>query len=101
MRTHFFVFSVFTSLYSMPLSRSLKKLNKFHVLYVVVVVVQPPSRVQLFATPWTAVFPVLHHLPKFAQVHVHGIGDAIQPSHSQTLSSPSALNLSQHQGLFQ
>ena len=25
--------------------------------------------------------PVPHHLPKFAQVHVHCIGDAIQPSH--------------------
>ena len=26
-------------------------------------------------------FPVPHHLPKFVQVHVHCIGDAIQPSH--------------------
>ena len=26
--------------------------------------------------------PVSHHLPKFAQVHFHCIGDAIQPSHS-------------------
>ena len=25
--------------------------------------------------------PVLHHLPEFAQVHVHCIGAAIQPSH--------------------
>ena len=25
--------------------------------------------------------PVPHHLPKFAQVHVHFFGDAIQPSH--------------------
>ena len=38
--------------------------------------------------------------PEVAQVHVHCIGDAIQPSHLLTLSS-SALNLSQHQGLFQ
>ena len=44
---------------------------------------------------------VPHHLPKFAQVHVHCIGDAIQPSHPLTPSSPSALNLSRHQGLFQ
>ena len=29
----------------------------------------------------TASFPVLHHLPEFAQTYVHGIGDAIQPSH--------------------
>ena len=26
-------------------------------------------------------FPVLHHLPEFAQTHGHCIGDAIQPSH--------------------
>ena len=48
----------------------------------------------------TSGFPVLHYLPEFAQTHVHWIDDAIQPSHS--LSSPSlALNLCQHQGLFQ
>ena len=46
-------------------------------------------------------FSVPHHLPKFARVHVHCIGDAIQPSHPLTPSSPSALNFSQHQGLFQ
>ena len=26
-------------------------------------------------------FPVLHYLPEFAQIHVHWVGDAIQPSH--------------------
>ena len=36
--------------------------------------------------------PVPCHLPKFAQVHVHCFGDAIQPSHPLTPSS-SALNL--------
>ena len=45
--------------------------------------------------------PVHHHLPKFSQVHLHCIRDAIQPSHPLTLSFSSALNLSQHQGLFQ
>ena len=41
-----------------------------------------------------------HQLLEFTQTHVHQVGDAIQPSHP--LSSPSpALNLSQHQGLFQ
>ena len=45
--------------------------------------------------------PVPHHLWKFAQVHVRYIGDVIQPSHPLTSSSPSALNLSQHQGLVQ
>ena len=34
-------------------------------------------------------FPVLHHLPEFAQSHVHQVSDAIQPSH--LLSSPSPL----------
>ena len=42
--------------------------------------------------------PVSHHHQKFAQVHVHCISDAVQPSHPLMPSSPSALNLSQHQG---
>jgi len=42
---------------------------------------------------------VYHHLPEFAQVHVHWIGDVIQPSHP-LLSYSSAFNLSQHQTLF-
>ena len=45
-------------------------------------------------------FPVPHHLLEFAQVHVHRIGDAVQPSHPLS-SLSSAFNLSQHQGLFQ
>ena len=45
-------------------------------------------------------FPVHHQLPELTQTHVHQVGDAIQQSHP--LSSPSpALNLSQHQGVFQ
>ena len=44
--------------------------------------------------------PDPHHLPKFAQVLVHCLGDAIQPSHPLTPSSPSALNLSQSSGTF-
>ena len=69
-----------------------------------VVVVQLPSCIRLFATPWTAAGQVslslTIHLLKFAQVHVLCIGDAIQPSHPLMPSSPSALNLSKHQGLF-
>ena len=42
---------------------------------------------------------VPHRLLKLAQVHVHCLGDAIQPSHPLMPSSSSALNLSQHQGL--
>ena len=45
--------------------------------------------------------PVLHHLLELAQTHVHWVGDASQPSHPLPPSSPPALNLSQHQGLFQ
>ena len=29
---------------------------------------------------WPPGFPVLHYLPEFAQTHVHGVGDVIQPS---------------------
>ena len=46
-------------------------------------------------------FPVHHHLPEVDQTHVHRVGDAIQPSHPLSSPSPPALNLSQHQGLFQ
>ena len=45
--------------------------------------------------------PVLYHFLEFAQVHVLCNGDAIQPSHPLTPSSTSALNFSQHQGVFQ
>ena len=44
---------------------------------------------------------VTYYLLKFAQVHIHRIVNAIQPYHSLMPSSLSALNLSQHQGLFQ
>ena len=46
-------------------------------------------------------FSVLQYLPVFAPAHVHRVGDAIQPSHPLSPSSPLALSLSQHQGLFQ
>ena len=45
-------------------------------------------------------FPALHYLLETAQTHVHWVGDAIQPSHPLSPSSPSAFNLSQPQGLF-
>ena len=46
-------------------------------------------------------FPVLHHLPEFAQTHVHQVGDAIQPSQPLLSPSPPAFSLFQNQGLFQ
>ena len=44
--------------------------------------------------------PVHHQLLKFTQTHVHRVSDAIQPTHPLSSLSPPALNLSQHQGLF-
>ena len=35
------------------------------------------------------------------RVAVHGVGDAVQPFHPLSSPSPSAFNLSHHQGLFQ
>ena len=63
--------------------------------------VQSLSPVRLFAT-WTAEpgLPVHHQLLELTQTHVHRVGDAIQTSHPLSAPSP-ALNLSQHQGLFQ
>ena len=43
--------------------------------------------------------PVHHQLPQFTEAHVHGVSDAIQPSHPLPSPSP-AVNLFQHQGLF-
>ena len=45
--------------------------------------------------------PVHHQLPEFIQTHAHRVGDAIQPSHPLSSSSPPAPNPFQHQGLFQ
>ena len=45
-------------------------------------------------------FPVLHQLPELTQIHVHWVGNVIQPSHPLLSPSLPALNLSQHQGLF-
>ena len=44
--------------------------------------------------------PVHHQLPELAQIHVHWLSDAIQPSQSLLPPSPPTFNLSQHQGLF-
>ena len=65
------------------------------------------SVTKLWPTFWDAMdwstpgFPVLRYLPEFTQTHVQWVSDAIQPSHSLSPPSPPALNLSQHQGLFQ
>ena len=44
--------------------------------------------------------PVHHQLSEFTQTHVCWVSDAIQPSHPLSSTSPPALNLSLHQGIF-
>ena len=76
-------------------------LNKTFVCLHKVVVVQLLSRVQLFATPWTAAHQTPLSPGVFAQTHVHWVYDAIHLLHPLLPPSLRALNLSQHQGLFQ
>ena len=45
-------------------------------------------------------FPVLQHLLELAQIHVHSVGDSIQPFHPLSSPSPPTLILSQNQGFF-
>ena len=66
--------------------------------------VQLLSCVRLFCNTMdynTPGFPVHHQLPELAQTHVYLVSDAIQPALPLWSPSCSALNLSQHQGLFQ
>ena len=44
--------------------------------------------------------PVHHQLPEFTQIHVHQVGDAIQPSYPLSSPSPPAPTPAQHQRLF-
>ena len=79
------------------------RITNHHGQKLLIVIVQSLSRVQLCdpmgcSTPG---FLVVHHLPELTETHVHGVGDAIQPSRPLSSPSPPALNLSQHQGLFQ
>ena len=63
-----------------------------------VVVVHLLSHVPLLVSPWTAACQasLSFTLSEFAQVHVHWVSDAIQPSHPLSSPSPLALNLYQH-----
>ena len=63
---------------------------RFSLLFVVTV--QSLNHVWLFATTMdcsTPGLPVLHCLPKFAQIHVHWVSDDIQPFHPPLPPSPS------------
>ena len=61
------------------------------------------SRVRLFVTLWSAARRASLSITnsELAQTHVHWVGNAIQPSHPLSSPSTPALNLSQHQELFQ
>ena len=45
-------------------------------------------------------FPVHHQFPELAQIHVHRVGDAIQPSHPLLFASPPAFKLCSASGSF-
>ena len=60
------------------------------------------SCVQCFVTPCPAACQSSNHqLPELTQIHVHRVGDAIQPFHPLFSPFPPSFNFSQHQGLFQ
>ena len=61
-------------------------------------VVQPCPTLCNHVDRSTPGLPVHHQLLELAQTHVHGVGDAIQPSHPLLSASP-AFKHSQHQGL--
>ena len=54
-----------------------------------------PHRLQHARPPCPSLSSVV--CPKFTQVYVHWVGDAIQPSHPLSPSSPFAFDSSQHQ----
>jgi len=87
------------------LIHKVSKNNKSKVCYkrLVAVVIQLLSHVRLFVTPRTVArqAPLSPTISQFAEIHVHWVDDAIQPSHPLLPPSPFAFNLSQHQGLFQ
>ena len=71
---------------------------------IIIIVVVPSLSCPTLCNPMdcsTPGFPVLYYLLEFTQTHVHRVDDAILLSHPVSPPSPLALNLSQHQGLFQ
>ena len=69
--------------------------------YYSVQLVQPLSRVWLFATQCTAACQAsLSITNSWSLLKLQWVSDAIQPSHPLSYPSPSAFNPSQHQGLF-
>ena len=80
------------------------RLNKQSGLYLIFAGCSVPQSCLALCNPMdygTPGFPVLHHLPEFAQTCVHWVGDAIQPSHPLLSHSLPAFKFSQHQSPFQ
>ena len=85
-----------------------KKYQKIYCVYsLVILIIQFSSVAQSCLTlcnPMDCSMPGLHvhhQHPELAQTHVHWVGDAFQPFNPLLSPSLPALNLSQHQGLFQ
>ena len=85
------------------------KINKLHIfylfnhiIYIYLLLFSPLVMSDSLKTSWAAAHQASLSLiiSQIAQVHVHCIGDAIQPSHPLMPSCPSTINLNQHQGLF-
>ena len=75
---------------------------KLHCIKIQFSSVQSLSRVWLFATPWTAACQAsLSTTNSWSLLKLKSIKSVIQPSHPLSSPSPPAINLSQHQGLFQ
>ena len=85
----------------------IKTTMRFHLMLVRISSAQFSSVAQSCATLCgpkdysTPSLPVHNQLSEFTQIHLHWVGDAIQPSHPLSTLSPPTFNLSQHQGLFQ
>ena len=77
------------------------KLKESYLIHHCCSVAQSCLTLQPYGLYSTQGFPVLHHHLELAQTHVHWVGDAIQQSCPLSSPSPTAFNLSQHQGLFQ
>ena len=68
-----------------------------------------PSRIYSLIQSCWALWDLMQHTrhpcllasQELAQIHVHWVGDAIQPFHPRLSPSPPAINFSQCQGLFQ
>ena len=87
-----------------PVGNSLYYLNLVHNLWPFPIVIVHLLSCVLLCDPTDCSmpgFPVLHYLLEFSKTHVHWGSDAIQPYHPLSPPSSPALNLSQHQCLFQ